>query len=321
VKHIRMAGLCLVVVFAIASVAAVSASAASPEWGQCVAKPGTGKYEDKNCAIKGKGKTAKKEYEWEKGSAGIKDKAFRGEGGAGSLVAHLVYCEEGLKRVPGECKPEEEREEVTTTVECSSALGSGELKGKAEVTGVEVFFKGCSIEGVLGCSNVENQSNHEKEIEVNSLIGKLGLISAKDDEVGLLLTPAKKKGEFASFDCGGLVTVHVGEGTTTEGSAYSPGETGKPTGNDGIIAPISPVNQMASILTEKYTINEGGENLPTNFEGKSGVEELEAYQTNASQPNLSSKWSKAGEQIAKVSVQLCNNIIGCTEHEEAEVKS
>ncbi len=62
-KHLRMFGLCLAAVFAIAAVSASSAFAGEPEWGKCVAQAG-GKYLDGNCQTKGKGGS----FEWKKGS-------------------------------------------------------------------------------------------------------------------------------------------------------------------------------------------------------------------------------------------------------------
>ena len=74
-RHVRMLGLCLVAVFAVAAIAASSASAL-PEWGQCEAKAG-GKYSDRNCQTKAK--KGKGEYEWRKATeVGKSEKQFRG---------------------------------------------------------------------------------------------------------------------------------------------------------------------------------------------------------------------------------------------------
>ena len=51
-RHVRMLGLCLVAVFAVAAVAATSASAL-PEWGSAKQRAG-GKYSDSNCTKKAK---------------------------------------------------------------------------------------------------------------------------------------------------------------------------------------------------------------------------------------------------------------------------
>jgi hypothetical protein len=56
-RHVRMLGLCLVAVFAMAAVATTSASAL--EWGQCYHfGPIGGKYTDSNCTKKAKKNTA-----------------------------------------------------------------------------------------------------------------------------------------------------------------------------------------------------------------------------------------------------------------------
>ena len=63
VRHLKIIGLCLAAVFAIAAVTASTASAKKPEWGKCVAQAG-GKYLDGNCQTKGKGGR----FEWKKGA-------------------------------------------------------------------------------------------------------------------------------------------------------------------------------------------------------------------------------------------------------------
>ena len=72
-KHLRIMGLSLVAVFAIAAVAATSASAL-PEWGRCEAKAG-GKYSDSNCTKKAKLGTGT--FEFKKGST-LKNVKFNG---------------------------------------------------------------------------------------------------------------------------------------------------------------------------------------------------------------------------------------------------
>ena len=62
-RHLRIIGLCLAAVFAIAAVTASTASAKKPEWGKCVAQAG-GKYLDGACQTKGKGGC----FEWKKGA-------------------------------------------------------------------------------------------------------------------------------------------------------------------------------------------------------------------------------------------------------------
>jgi hypothetical protein len=296
-----MVGLCLVAVFAIASVAATSASAL-PEWGQCFAKAG-GKYADSNCQKKaalGKGT-----FEWRKGTE-VVGKHFSGEnlGAGGVLSTELHACEgkegkeEGLyygHRVPAK-KCVEGGGEVgpafTLKVECESESNKGETAGSKEVKNVSITFLGCKLFGSAPCSN----GTKEGEIQVNALKGSLGYINKKSKEVGLLLEPVIKHGEFAKFNCIGIETV-VGVGNSKEGAAYSPETTG---GYDGIISPITPVNTMTTAFTQVYTINEKQENIPSHFEGKH-IELLEDYIYAAAHPETEGfMWSRAGEEITNV---------------------
>lgn len=280
-------GIALASAFAIAAIAAASASAASPEWGQCYEKAG-GKYTNSNCTTKGKGGN----WEWRKGTA-VVNKGFTAEAGTGILTSTFIICEPNAKRTPGSCasKGEEETKFGPITVECKAEHGHGVASGKDGVESVSVKFTGCVALGSIPCSNTPT----EGEIETNTLKGTLGYISASKKEVGVDLTPAAKHGEFAKFACAiGLTTV-VGVGNSKEGTAYA----GSKGGGDGIISPITPIDQMTNEFTQVYTINAEEENIPNKFEGKS-LQVLEAYLYNSDEPQLSSKWSKSGETITNV---------------------
>jgi hypothetical protein len=307
-RHLRMIGLCLVAVFAIASVAATSASAL-PEWGQCyVQAKHEGKYTDKNCTVKAK-KVSEKftgEFEWRK-STEVKSKGFNGEGGTGILTTTFIICEPNPKRVPGTCASKGETEEKLgpISVECGTEVAFGEASGTKEVRNVAVTFNGCKLFGTSTCSNTPT----EGEIRVNALKGTLGYISKSKKEVGVLLEPVIKKGEFAKFTCASVnLSTTVGVGNATEGCAYPLPACG----GDGIISPITPVNQMTAALTQVYAINGSEENIPTKFEGKP-IKLLEAFTANPSEPEVSSKWSKAGETITNVNHQRSG--------EEVEIKA
>jgi hypothetical protein len=301
VRHLRMLGLCLIACCAVVAVGATSA-AALPEWGQCVAKEG-GKYSESNCvakASKGSGK-----FEFKKATT-IAKKKFVGEGGAGVLAGKYGICEPSEERKPA-CSAEEHEifftGETPTKVECENEVNHGEISGTKEVKNVSVTFHGCKALGTVPCSN----SNAEGEIKVNTLKGTLGYINKSTKEVGVLLEPATKKGEFAKFTClsGALSTV-VGMGNSKEGCAYPLNACG----GDGIISPITPINQMTSKFTQVFTINENQENVPNKFEGKP-LKVLESYLFNAEEPAKSSKWSKSGETITNVN----------TGEEEAEIRA
>jgi hypothetical protein len=309
VKHLRMVGLALVAVFAMAALAATSASAL-PEWGQCyVQAKHEGKYTDKNCTVKAK-KVSEKftgAFEWRK-SVEVVNKHFAGAGGAGVLTAEPKICLPGEERRP-KCA-EGEKEEASfgaVKVECESEVNHGEATGSKEVKNVSVSFRGCKIFGTSPCSN----SNVEGEIKTNTLKGTLGYIKklTTPKQVGVLLEPTVKKGEFAKFVCitGQLGTV-VGVGNEKEGCAYPLPACG----GDGIISPITPVNEMTKELTQVYTINEALENIPNKFEGKP-LKVLEMYLFNTEKPSKSSKWSRSGETITNVNTQ--------ESEEEIEIKA
>ena len=311
-RHVRMLGLCLVAVFAVAAIAATSASAL-PEWGQCYLKGAGGKYTDSNCQHKSS-KKSPGEYEWRK-STEVKpeQKKFSGAnvGSGGVLTTEFNQCIGGtheFQRVPRHtCEEGGGKVESAgyAQVECESETNRGEATGTKQVKNVVVQFRGCKFFGTSPCQNTPK----EGEIQVNVLKGTLGYINKATKEVGVLLEPAVKKGEFAKFDClnGGVSTI-VGVGNEKEGAAYSPEKTG---GYDGIISPITPINTMTKEFTQVYTVNAAFENVPSKFEGKH-IELLEDYLLN-NEVTASTVWQKAGETITNVNKQESG--------EEAEIKA
>jgi hypothetical protein len=358
-RHLRMVGLCLVAVFAIAAVAATSASAL-PEWAKCEkVKPKTGAYTDANCTIKaiplnsGEFKLLTgKEVEEKRIAKGKKGPVpFSGHsvssGGVLTTVARECWVEnvtvqlrttrkhcteEGTKRPSGE----ERLFEQQFKVECANEVHRGEAKAPNLVKNVHVTFTGCALFGSTPC---KSSGKAEGEIETLPLKGKLGYIKKAAHEVGVLLEPAKAKGAFAAFECGGTLGVVVGVGNENEGAEYAssgsrvcfgtetppnmkpaPECTGvEPTpaeekhgGYDGIISPITPVNQMTSTYTQTYT--EEAEypfrNLPSKFEGKH-IDVLEDYIFGVVATNITTDWMAAGEVVTVV-----NN-----PEEEGEIKA
>jgi hypothetical protein len=303
VRHVRMLGLCLVAVLAVAVVAASSASAAGPEWGKCEAKA-NGKYKDAGCTEKAKkGEGA---YEWTKG-AKLKNVRFAGAnvGSGGVLNTQLKFCEgpENVqeRRIPkGKCEAGggkiEDSLGENIAIECTAENNTGETSGKNKIVNIAVVFHGCVLFGSVPCSN----GPLEGEIRVNQLKGELGYISKSEHKVGVLLEPSKKHGEFAKFNCAGILSTVVGVGNKKEGAWYEPESHG---GYDGIISPIEPVNTMTSTYTQVYSANpETHENIPSKFEGKH-IELLEDYTYNAEEPeNHSTMWSPADEEITNENV-------------------
>ena len=315
-RHVRMLGLCLVAVFAVAAIAATSASAL-PEWGQCYLKGAGGKYTDSNCQHKSS-KKSPGEYEWRKNpEVPQAEKEFEGEnaGSGGVLAARFFFCNNAETELPEfrvtrQTCAEHKGEMVMTgneLTECEREEDHGEAAGTKEVKSVSVKFGGCKLFGSLPCSNGPN----EGEIQVNPLKGSLGYISKSPKEVGVLLTPEQNKGEFARFNCGGFYIIGVGAGNNKLGSFYltsgcygaCPGATPeeeKHGGYDGVISPITPINTMSTEFTQTFTINsENDENIPSRFEGKH-IDLLEAYLENAAHPGIGDGWGAAGEAITSV---------------------
>jgi hypothetical protein len=292
VRHVRMLGLCLAAVLAVAAFAAASASAATPEWGQCFAKTG-GKYTNSSCTTKGKGGT----FEWRKGSE-IAKKKFTGAGGIGVLRTIGGDCRDGNQLVNPGCEGKENHEEhFSQFVECENENAVGEAAGTHEVKGVKVDFHSCKLLGSLSCSNTET----EGQVDTNELKGKLGFTDKAKDEAGVELTPVKKHGQFAKFECAGVVIITVGEG----GHEKVKGHTEEPFyakgGGDTVISPVTPVNTMSSSFTQVYKVNEEtAENIPSKFEGGK-LDLLEDFAAGTEETETN-RWaySPAGEEITNV---------------------
>jgi hypothetical protein len=329
VRHVRMLGLCLVAALALGAYAVSSASAL--EWGKCeLAGPGHN-YTGPNCTKSEKAKPkGTGEYEWRKAievsenrvaegkSAGV---PFTGEGGSSILSTYLRVCEgnahnegEGLEIGNGaertlECEEHGSEELGEIAVECETENATGETEGKNKVANIHVTFNGCEALGYVPCWNVEQEPNEEGlyepgSIETNELKGKLGWINklSSPRQVGVDLYPAaSKKAHFADFGCGILfagLEIGVGVGKySKEGCAYQ--ENVKKCGGDGIISPITPINEMTSTFTQEYTQNELDENIPTSFEGKPR-QSLESFTENGEVPGNSTLWSRAGEVVTNV---------------------
>ena len=143
-------------------------------------------------------------------------------------------------------------------VECETEHASGEAAGANEVAGISVRFKGCQSFGVPATGF----GLPAGEIQVNPLKGKLGYINKAKHEVGVLLEPATP-GLFTAFEIfEGGGEIEVGVGNSTEGSFYENFSTpGVPSGGDGVISPIAPINQMTPTFTQSYQSSKRPENL------------------------------------------------------------
>jgi hypothetical protein len=302
VRHVRMLGLCLVAALAVTAYA-VSSASALPEWGKCEAKAG-GKYEDANCTVKAKGKTGKHSYEWVKGKS-LKPVPFSGHsvGSGGVLTSTLRDClspsYEAERTTRAKCKSEgfEEysEEEAAAEVECEAENSSGQAVGQKSIADVHVTFTGCALFGTIPC---KGEGAAAGEVKTNELKGFLGYINKAKHEVGVVLEPVQKHGHFAKFECGGIDEIVVGVGNSKEGAQFEPESKG---GYDQIISPITPVNQSTSEYTQVYTIESEYPfaNIPNSLQGKHRST-LEAYTNALQQPNFSTDWGSAGEEITNV---------------------
>ncbi len=339
-RHVRMLGLCLVAVFAVAAVAASSALA-GPEWGKCEAKAG-GNYKNANCTEKAKPKGSGS-YEWRKASEVAAKRTAEGKsanvpftghnvGSGGVLTTGGLVCEKPTEvyyhqTTRRHCieegyKPEYFGEEGIS-VECTAETNTGETSGKSGVANVHVVFTGCLLFGSAPCNS---QGAEEGEVRVNLLKGKLGWLNKGTKEVGVMLEPGAKKGAFAEFYCaGGAIKTAVGVGNNKTGAFYlSSGcigscesatpEEEKHGGYDEIISPITPVNAMTNEFTQVYKANAVHENEPRSFEGKH-ISQLEDYidvqGSKEFEPDQGIMWSPASEEVTNVN----------TPEEEGEIKA
>jgi hypothetical protein len=191
-RRIKMMGLCLVAVLALAAVAVSSASAALPEYRTCVkaAKVGkttpTGEFSDKNCSVAAPG------GKYQLGSwSEAKKKGFKGKNGTSTLTSYI---------------PENESTPWTGgtpagVVTCKSGKSEGEITGPKTST-VKVEFKTCSSEGKK-CTSTGGKTG---SITTAPLTATLGYI---EGGVGSDVEATSHK-ITAEFSCEGLAIVTTG---------------------------------------------------------------------------------------------------------------
>jgi hypothetical protein len=345
VRHVRMLGLCLVAALALGAYAVSSASAL--EWGQCeLAGPGHN-YTGPNC---GKSEKAKPkgsgEYEWRKASEVVEKRVAEGKpanmpftggsvGSGGVLTTTIRKCEntevevyrkitrQGCQEAKEESYQENTNYEETLTVECANESSSGELEGKNKVANIQVTFTGCAIFGSIPCWT---PGLSEGEIKTSTLKGKLGWLNKSAKEVGVVLEPTAKHGQFARLTCAEFEGVAVGVGNKKEGAEFAQGEKypegcygswaegceatpaeEKHGGYDQVISPITPVNQMTGEFTQVFSQEASypHKNIPSSFEKKhlSVLEDYviaEALLEFYPESEEESQWSAAGETITNV---------------------
>jgi hypothetical protein len=172
-KRYRIAGLCLVVVFAIAALVTASASAAGPEYFECAkVAMKTGNFSDKSCtvaSVPGKGK-----YELQPGIG--KGKTTKGKGGKNRHVVPAVGGE----------------------VSCASFKSVGKLTSPKTST-IKITFQKC----VALSKKCTSAGQNPGTIVTSQLLGELGYISKSPLKVGMAYT-SEAKGAYAEFNCEGL---------------------------------------------------------------------------------------------------------------------
>jgi len=199
-RRIRIAGLCLVAVFAMSAIASATASAEAPEFGKCTKKTGAGSnFSDKGCTkevAKGTGK-----YEWTAGAAGVK---FKTTGGTATLLT-----------TKGE------------SVTCSSEKSSGTYiagNNKEEETTVE--FAGCKSAG-LTCTTEGKGAGELVTKPLTGIIGYEKPPTTKAKTV-LQLHPTASGGHFIDFKCTSALTIEV-RGNSANGGILVAIKNGKMT--------------------------------------------------------------------------------------------
>jgi hypothetical protein len=201
-RRIRIAGLCLVAVFAMSAIASATASATAPEFGKCLKKAvaGGSGYSNSGCTKAVTGATAK--YEWVAGAAGIK---FTTTGTAATLLTT-------------------KGETVTCTSENSTGAYLGGNNKEEETT---VNFAGCKSNG-LTCTTTGDASG---ELTTNPLIGIIGYEkppTATAAKTVLQLHPATP-GHFIDFKCTSALTIEVRGAEGTNGGILVKNKNGKMT--------------------------------------------------------------------------------------------
>ena len=234
-RRIKIAGLCLVAVFAMGAVMATSASAVTgPEYGRCIKAPTKAltNYDSAKCikfASEDPGTEAEKlkkgNYEW---TNTILKKGFTAVLKEGTFAT--------LENKSG------------TKVTCSKLKSKGEYTGLTTEKVTETIFSECESGGI----KCNTEGDGAGVIKVKELEGELGIISKAvpetKDKVGNVLFPkggtSTSASEFVFFSCAGVLTAEV---------------------HNSVISPVT-ANAMKSIATVKFSGSKGVQK-PTKFEG------------------------------------------------------
>lgn len=190
-RRMRMLGLAVVAVLALAGIVASGASAA-PEFKGCVKTEtkNTGRYTDKLCATESP--TSNGAYELVP-SIG-KGKGFKAQGGATTL--HVI--------VPSHCCVTP-LENGHVHVRCTAVKGKGSLGLPNLIKEAVIEFKGCKI-GTMRC----HSAGKKGAIVTNSLAGEMIDIEGGSGVGSLLEAEAGPTAPLATFTCGPIITTLLG---------------------------------------------------------------------------------------------------------------
>jgi hypothetical protein len=200
-KRMRIMGLGLVAMFAMAALFAAGASAEAPEIGRCLAHTG-GKWKTSGCTTASK--PGEEKFEWYpysgKAANGeekpVVKKGFKSKSTEGTLI-QLEGTGEGLGG-------------VKTKVGCKSQTSEGEVTGPKTNVATKIVFTGCESSG----AKCKSALGVEGEIQVTDLNGTIGIEKFGYVKETKTLVPAKNKIAneytpkgtefFAEFECASL---------------------------------------------------------------------------------------------------------------------
>jgi hypothetical protein len=185
-RGIRIAGLCLIVVFATGAIVA-SAWAEAPEFGRCLkTKEGGGtKYTSAKCTVVAAGE--KENFEWY--PAFGESKPLEKAGFTTTIKPATIVL---LETKSG------------TKITCTGETSGGAYTGDKTVGGIVLQFTGCESGGCKGNSAGKGPG----QVTWNELDGSLGIWKTGEtgskDKPGISLKPTTGE-QLVEFACGGLV--------------------------------------------------------------------------------------------------------------------
>lgn len=265
-KSMRILGVALAAVFALAAITATAASA-KPTWKACEKtakneeKKYTGQYTDKLCSVSAteaeiaEGKHNK--YELVEGIG--KGKGFKGKGE--EAVLHNV--------IPGK---------GDITVVCKSFKDSGNVVAPSGVVNVKSEFKGCKSLGSPCKSGTKKET-----ITTETLAGELGYLNKAHTAAGESLTNQAEPGVgyLAQFECEGLAKVRV---------------------HGAVIGSLSPFGAVSKTSTTQFAVAEYGIGQPESLSNPPAFEEGEepvgVLLTELNGPETGNTWQPEGGLVS-----------------------